>query len=229
MTARRVLSLLCLAACAAALVGCGGDTFSFDPVAKRREQDGQSTSSRVAFTATMDIDGVGGMAFSGSGVFDGRSRSGALNMRFTMPAADAVSARRRRSHHADDHGRPRRARHVHALAALQGNRGRQMDQARHGEAREEARHRPQQPDEREPGRSISVVAHADGFDRRASDRLRPRSRRLHDALQAQHRSRAAGEGQQGAPQVVRAAPRAAAASRRIRQRRGSTTRVVCAA
>jgi hypothetical protein len=34
----------------------------------------------------MDIDGVGGMSFSGSGVFDGRVRSGALNMRFAMPS-----------------------------------------------------------------------------------------------------------------------------------------------
>jgi len=34
----------------------------------------------------MNVDGVGGMAFSGAGIFDGRTRSGALNMRFTMPA-----------------------------------------------------------------------------------------------------------------------------------------------
>jgi hypothetical protein len=34
----------------------------------------------------MNIDGVGGMAFSGAGVFDGRTRSGALNMRFQLPA-----------------------------------------------------------------------------------------------------------------------------------------------
>jgi hypothetical protein len=35
----------------------------------------------------MDVNGVGGMAFSGAGVFDGRTRSGALNMRFQLPAA----------------------------------------------------------------------------------------------------------------------------------------------
>ena len=86
MSARRVLSLLCLATCATALVGCGGDTFAFDQVANAASKTIGTTSSRVEFTATMNIDGVGGMAFSGSGVFDGRSRSGALNMRFTLPA-----------------------------------------------------------------------------------------------------------------------------------------------
>ena len=86
MTARRVLSLVCLAACAAALVGCGGDTLSFDPVANAASKTVATTSSRVEFTATMNIEGVGGMAFSGAGIFDGRTRSGALNMRFTLPA-----------------------------------------------------------------------------------------------------------------------------------------------
>ncbi len=87
MTARRVLSLLSLAVCAAALVGCGGDTLSFDPVANAASTTVASQSERVSFTATMNVDGVGGMAFSGAGIFDGRSRSGALNMRFTLPAA----------------------------------------------------------------------------------------------------------------------------------------------
>ncbi len=86
MTARRVLSLVCLAVCAAALVGCGGDTLSIDPVANAASKTVDTTSSRVAFTATMNIEGVGGMAFSGAGIFDGRTRSGALNMRFTLPA-----------------------------------------------------------------------------------------------------------------------------------------------
>jgi hypothetical protein len=86
MTARRVLSLLCLAVCAAPLVGCGGDTLSFDPVASAANTTVASQSERVSFTATMNVDGVGGMAFSGAGIFDGRTRSGALNMRFTMPA-----------------------------------------------------------------------------------------------------------------------------------------------
>jgi hypothetical protein len=86
MSVRRVLSLLCLAACAPAFAGCGGDTLSFDPVASAATKTAQSESSRVAFTATMNIDGVGGTAFSGAGVFDGRTRSGALNMRFRLPA-----------------------------------------------------------------------------------------------------------------------------------------------
>jgi hypothetical protein len=87
MTARRVLSLFSLALCAFALVGCGGDTLSFDPVASAASKTVDTTSSRVEFTATMSIEGVGGMAFSGSGIFDGRTRSGAMNMRFTLPAA----------------------------------------------------------------------------------------------------------------------------------------------
>ena len=86
MTARRALSLLCFAICAAALVGCGGDTLSFDPVANAADKTVASQSERVSFSATMNVDGVGGMAFSGAGIFDGRTRSGALNMRFTMPA-----------------------------------------------------------------------------------------------------------------------------------------------
>ena len=85
MTLRRTLSLLCLAAVATALVGCGGDTLSFDPVASAATKTAQSESSRVAFTATMNMDGVGGMSFSGAGIFDGRTRSGALNMRFQLP------------------------------------------------------------------------------------------------------------------------------------------------
>ena len=87
MSLGRSLSLLCLVACATALAGCGGDTLSFDPVASAATRTAKTESSRVAFTATMDVNGVGGMAFSGAGVFDGRTRSGALNMRFQLPAA----------------------------------------------------------------------------------------------------------------------------------------------
>jgi hypothetical protein len=86
MGPRRILSLLCLAVSATALVGCGGDTLSFDPVASAATKTSQTESSRVAFTATMNVDGVGGMAFSGAGIFDGRTRSGAMNMRFQLPA-----------------------------------------------------------------------------------------------------------------------------------------------
>jgi hypothetical protein len=84
---RRALSVLCLAASAVILVGCGGDTLSFDPVASAASKTAESQSSRVEFTANMNVEGVGGMAFSGSGVFDGHARSGALNMRFTLPVA----------------------------------------------------------------------------------------------------------------------------------------------
>jgi hypothetical protein len=86
MTPRRLLSLLAFGLCATALVGCGGDTLSFDPVANAADKTAATTSARVAFTATMSAEGVGGMAFSGSGIFDGRSKSGAMNMRFTLPA-----------------------------------------------------------------------------------------------------------------------------------------------
>jgi len=86
MTARRVLPLLCAALAATILAGCGGDTLSFDPVASAATKTADTQSSRVEFTATMNINGVGGMAYSGSGVFDGKTRSGALNMRFQMPA-----------------------------------------------------------------------------------------------------------------------------------------------
>jgi hypothetical protein len=87
----RTFSLLCVAVCAGALVGCGGDTLSLDPVAQAASQTAKSESSRVEFTANMQIDGVGGMSMSGSGIFDGRNRSGAMNMRFTLPA-DAQSS-----------------------------------------------------------------------------------------------------------------------------------------
>lgn len=86
MSLRHTLSLVCLAVCATALVGCGGDTLSLDPVASAATKTATSESARVEFTATMNVDGVGGMAFSGGGVFDGRSRSGELNMRFQLPA-----------------------------------------------------------------------------------------------------------------------------------------------
>jgi hypothetical protein len=87
MTARRLLTLLCLALCAAVLAGCGGDTLSFDPVANAASTTADTQSARVAFTATMDMDGVGGMSMSGAGIYDGHSHSGALNMRFTLPEA----------------------------------------------------------------------------------------------------------------------------------------------
>jgi hypothetical protein len=87
MSLRRILSLLCLALCAAVLAGCGGDTLSFDPVASAASETVSSTSARADFTGTMTVAGAGSMSFNGSGVFDGRGRSGALNMNFRLPPA----------------------------------------------------------------------------------------------------------------------------------------------
>ena len=87
MTLRRTLALLCLAVSPVALAGCGGDTLSFDPVAKAATKTAETESARVAFQANMSMEGIGGVSFSGSGVFDGKSRSGALNMKFNMPQA----------------------------------------------------------------------------------------------------------------------------------------------
>ena len=87
MTPRRLFSLLCIALSAALLTGCGlsQDTVSFNPVAKAANATASTGSSRVAFQATMNIEGVGGMAFSGNGVFDADTKSAALDMNFTLP------------------------------------------------------------------------------------------------------------------------------------------------
>src|SRR5213082_2128027 len=132
MALRSFLSLLCFVACTAAVAGCGGDTLSFDPVASAATKTAASESSRVAFTATTSVDGVGGMAFSGAGVFDGRLRSGALNMRFTMPAdvqAQLGVADPTMQMIMDG----RRPRHVHAFAAVPDATVGQVGEARHGE------------------------------------------------------------------------------------------------
>jgi hypothetical protein len=88
MTARRLVSVLCLPLCVAIVAGCGvgGDTLSFDPVANAASKTVDYQSARVDFSATVNVEGVGGMAFSGAGIFDGRTRTGALNMRFQFPA-----------------------------------------------------------------------------------------------------------------------------------------------
>ena len=86
MTLRRALALVCLALTPMALVGCaGGDTLSFDPVANAATKTAEQSSARVAFQANMSMEGLGGMSFSGTGIFDGKSKSGALNMKFNMP------------------------------------------------------------------------------------------------------------------------------------------------
>ena len=90
MTLRRLVSLLCLPACAVIVAGCGlsHDTVSFDPVASAATKTATTTSARVAFHASMDVEGVGGMSYDGTGVFDGRTKSAAMEARFTFPQAD---------------------------------------------------------------------------------------------------------------------------------------------
>jgi hypothetical protein len=85
MSLRRALSLLAFGLCATALVGCGGDTLSFDPVAHAAGKTVDSQSARVAFSATMNAEGVGAMSFDGTGAYDGRSRSGWMDMKLNMP------------------------------------------------------------------------------------------------------------------------------------------------
>ncbi len=88
MTPGRVLSLLCLAFCASALVGCaGGDTLALDPVAQAASTTAKTTSSRFEFRASIDAGSVGTMSFNGNGVYDGKNKSGWMNMHFAMPPA----------------------------------------------------------------------------------------------------------------------------------------------
>lgn len=85
MTLRRLALLLCLGLCATALAGCGGDAVALDPVANAATKTADSTSARVAFSATVDAGNAGTMSLAGRGIFDGRSKSGWMNMTFTLP------------------------------------------------------------------------------------------------------------------------------------------------
>jgi hypothetical protein len=88
MTPRRVLSLLCLAACASALVGCaGGDALALDPVAKAASTTADTTSSKFEFRASLTAGSLGSFSFHGNGVYDGKGKSGWMNMHFALPAA----------------------------------------------------------------------------------------------------------------------------------------------
>ena len=88
MTLRRVLPLLCLAACASALVGCaGGDALALDPVAKAASTTANTTSSRFDFQASLSAGSVGSFSFHGNGIYDGKNKSGWMNMHFALPAA----------------------------------------------------------------------------------------------------------------------------------------------
>jgi hypothetical protein len=86
MTVRRLLSLLLLAVCATALAGCGGDTLSLDPVANAANKTADTDSARVAFNATVNVSSVGTMTMKGTGIYDGRSKTGWMNMNFSLPA-----------------------------------------------------------------------------------------------------------------------------------------------
>jgi len=88
MTPGRVLSLLCLALCASALVGCaGGDALALDPVAQAANTTAKTTSSRFEFRASIDAGSVGSFSFHGNGIYDGKNKSGWMNMHFALPAA----------------------------------------------------------------------------------------------------------------------------------------------
>jgi hypothetical protein len=89
MTPGRVLSLLCLVVCASAtLVGCaGGDALALDPVAQAASTTAKTTSSRFEFRASVEAGSVGSFSFHGNGVFDGKNKSGWMNMHFAMPPA----------------------------------------------------------------------------------------------------------------------------------------------
>jgi hypothetical protein len=86
MNARRVLTLLCLAACASTLVGCGGgDTLSLDPVARAASTTAGTTSSKFEFRAMLTAGTMGSFSFNGNGIYDGKGKSGWMNMHFQLP------------------------------------------------------------------------------------------------------------------------------------------------
>ena len=88
MTPGRVLALLCLVVCASALVGCaGGDTLALDPVAQAASTTAKTTSSRFEFHASVNAGSAGSFSFDGNGIFDGKNKSGWMNMHFAMPPA----------------------------------------------------------------------------------------------------------------------------------------------
>jgi hypothetical protein len=88
MTPRRVLSLLCLAACASALAGCaGGGALALDPVAQAASTTARTTSSRFEFHASLNAGSVGSFSFNGNGVYDGKDKSGWMSMHFALPPA----------------------------------------------------------------------------------------------------------------------------------------------
>ncbi|MGB8005163.1 MAG: hypothetical protein WCF27_13000 [Gaiellaceae bacterium] len=89
MTPRRILFLLCVPLCAFALAGCagGGDALSLDPVAQAANTTAANTSSRFEFRASLNAGSTGSFSFHGNGIFDGKGKSGWMNMHFALPAS----------------------------------------------------------------------------------------------------------------------------------------------
>lgn len=86
MASRRILALLALALAVAALTGCAGaDTLSLDPVAKAADATAKTTSSRFSFSASMEVPNAGSMSFQGYGLYNGKNKSGWMNMHFALP------------------------------------------------------------------------------------------------------------------------------------------------
>jgi hypothetical protein len=86
MNLRRVVSLLCLTLSASAFVGCaGGDALALDPVAKAASTTAKTQSSRFDFRASVSAGPAGSFSFHGNGVFDGKNKSGWMNMHFSLP------------------------------------------------------------------------------------------------------------------------------------------------
>jgi len=90
MTLRRLVPLFCLGLCATALVGCGGDAVALDPVANAATKTADTTSSRFEFSASINAGypntgSAGTFSFHGNGVYDGKNKSGWMNMNFNLP------------------------------------------------------------------------------------------------------------------------------------------------
>jgi len=85
MTLRRLLPLLCLALCATALVGCGGDAIALDPVANAASKTAKVDSARIALSATINAGSGGTMTMKGRGIFDADAKTGWVNVNFSLP------------------------------------------------------------------------------------------------------------------------------------------------
>ena len=85
MSLRGLLSVVCLGLCVTALTGCGSDTLALDPVASAARKTAQRDSARIAFSATMNVRSVGSMTMKGRGIFDGRTKTGRMNMNILLP------------------------------------------------------------------------------------------------------------------------------------------------